>query len=151
MIFTTLDELNGVLMRHPMYKYARLQLDNYLVIVAENEDTDDFLASLEEKGVLPLTAAWFSQEACKVRLYQRAEDISTGYVQLTELIMSIKTGADARCLVASPSNRLRDYDDLEDESLVENTPAALNEQALKILTNLIFLTKCLWAENRQAI
>jgi hypothetical protein len=144
MIFTTLEELNGVLTCHPMYKYARLQLDNYLVVEPENEETDNFLTRLEKNGYLPLTVAWFSQEAHKVRIYQRAEDISTGGVELLDLIMSIRTGPDARCLVASPSNRLRDYHDLEDESLLENTPAALNEKALKILSSLRWRTDCFW-------
>jgi hypothetical protein len=62
--------------------------------------------------------------------------------------MSVLTGADTRCLVASPLNRLRDFDDLEDESLVKFEPAALNQQALKVLKSLIFLSHCLSVEDR---
>lgn len=142
-MFETLDELNNTLMRDPRCQYAWLQLDNYLVVVAENEETENYLTSLENTGYLPHTAAWFSQEACKVRLYQRAEGISPGGVLFSGLSMSISTGAGARCRVASPSDRLQDYDDLEDESLVENTPAALDERALRILTSLLFLSDCL--------
>jgi hypothetical protein len=143
MIFTTLTELNETLIRHPLSNYGRLQLDNYLVLVADNDETDDCLASLEDNGHLPLTVAWFSQEGCKARMYQRVEGIQTGEVNLSGLTMSVLTGADTRCLVASPLNRLRDFDDLEDESLVKFEPAALNQQALKVLKSLIFLTECL--------
>jgi hypothetical protein len=143
MIFTTLTELNETLIRHPLSNYGRLQLDDYLVLVAENDEADDCLASLEDNGHLPLTVAWFSQEARKVRMYQRVEGIQTGEVNLSGLTMSVLTGADTRCLVASPLNRLRDFDDLEDESLVKFEPAALNQQALKVLKSLIFLSDCL--------
>jgi hypothetical protein len=151
MMFTSLDELNGVLMRHPMSNYGRLRLDHYLVLRADNEETENYLTSLEERDILPLTAAWFSQEAWKVRLYQWAEGISPGEVFFSDLIMSVRTGADDMCLVASPLNRLRDYDDLGDESLLEDEPAALSEQGLKILTSLLFLSDCLWAEDHQPI
>ena len=84
MIFTTIRELNEAL-RRTIYNYARLQLDNYLVLVAENDETDDCLTSLEDNGYLPLTVAWFSQEACKVRIYQRAEGIQTEWVNFSGL------------------------------------------------------------------
>ena len=54
------------------------------------------------------------------------------------------TGADTICLAASPLNRLRDFDDLGDESLLDDVPAALDRQALKVLQSLIFLTDCMW-------
>jgi hypothetical protein len=142
MIFTEIMALNEVL-RRTIYNYARLRLDNYLVLVAENDETDDYLASLEDNGHLPLTVAWFSQEARKVRMYQRVEGIQTGEVNLSGLTMSVRTGTDAMCLVASPRIRLQDFDDLEDESLVTEEPAPLNDQALKVLQSLIFLSDCL--------
>jgi hypothetical protein len=147
MIFTEIRELNEAL-RPTIYNYARLRLDNYLVLVAENDETDDCLASLEDHGHLPLTVAWFSQEARKVRMYQRVEGIQTGEANLSGLTMSVLTGADAMCLVACPRIRLRDYDDLEDESLVQEEPAALNQQALKVLKSLIFLSDCLSFDDR---
>jgi hypothetical protein len=143
MIFTAITELNEVLIRNPLSNYGRLQLDDYLVMVAENDETDDCLACLEDNGHLPLTVAWFSQGGYKVRLYQRAEGIQTGEVFCLGLSMTVLTGADARCLVASPLVRLRDYDDLEDESLVQEEPAALNRQALKVLQSLFHLDDCL--------
>jgi hypothetical protein len=143
MMFKMISELNEVLKRNPIDDYAELQLDNYLVLVAENDETDGCLATMEEKGYLPLTVAWFSQDGCKARLYQRVEGIQTGEVYLSGLTMSVLTGADTRCLVASPLNRLRDFDDLEDESLLQDEPAALNQQALKVLRSLIFLSDCL--------
>jgi hypothetical protein len=147
MVFNTMDELNEVLKR-TIYNYARLQLENYLVLVAENDETDDCLTSLEDNGHLPLTVAWFSQEARKVRIYQRVEGIQTDWVHFSGLSMSVLTGADAICLVASPRIRLRDFDDLEDESLVQVEPAALNQQALKVLESLIFLSDCLSVEDQ---
>jgi hypothetical protein len=142
MEFTAIMELNEAL-RPTVYNYGRLRLDNYLVVVAENDETDDCLTSLENNGLLPLTVAWFSREDCKVRIYQRVEGIQTEWVDFSGLFMSIRTGSDVICLVASPFNRLRDYDDLGDESFLEVEPAALNEQALKVLQSLIFLTDCL--------
>jgi hypothetical protein len=53
------------------------------------------------------------------------------------------TGANKRCLVASPRVRFEDYEDLEDESLLKNEPAILDEKALKVLQSLIFLSDCL--------
>ena len=120
-----------MLIRNPISKYGRLQLDNYLVVVAENDETDDCLTSLEDNGYLPLTVAWFSQEGRKVRIYQRAEGIQTGGVIFSGLSMTVLTGADTMCLVASPLNRLRDFDDLGDESLLEDAPAALNRAGSK--------------------
>jgi hypothetical protein len=143
MVFTTIRELNEALIRYPLSNYGRLRLDNYLVVVAENDETDDTLIRLEDNGYLPLTVAWFSQEGRKVRIYQRTEEIEEGWVYFSGLNMTVLTGADTRCLVASPLIRLRDYDDLEDESLVKDEPAALNDQALMILKSLIFLTDCL--------
>jgi hypothetical protein len=147
MIFTTLTELNETLIRHPLSKYGRLRLDNYLVLVAENEETNDFLTRLEHNGYLPPTVAWFSQEAWKVRLYRRAEGMQTDGADFAGLSLSVLTGADTRCLVASPLNRLRDFDDLGDESLLEDVPAALDRQALKVLQSLIFLTDCMWFQD----
>jgi hypothetical protein len=153
-MFTTMKELNGVLKRNPRYNYGRLRLDNYLVLVAENEVTDDCLTRLEDNGHLPLTVAWFSQEARKARIYQRAEEFQTGYVNVLGLSMSVLTGAEVMCLVASPLNRRWDYDDLrdnhdsEDESLLRVEPAALNQQALKVLRSLILLTDCLSFDDR---
>jgi hypothetical protein len=76
-------------------------------------------------------------------MYQRVEGIQTGEVNLSGLTMSVRTGTDAMCLVASPRIRLQDFDDLEDESLVTEEPAPLNDQALKVLQSLIFLSDCL--------
>jgi hypothetical protein len=143
MMFKTLEELKEEFQRNPLSPYEGLQLDNYLVLVAENDETDDCLTRLEDNRHLPRTVAWFSQEVRKVRIYQRAEGIQTGYVNCLGLSMSVLTGADAMCLVASPLNRLRDYDDLEDDSLLKVKPAALNQQALKVLKSLILLTDCL--------
>jgi hypothetical protein len=142
MMFTTIRELNETLMRHPIFKYARLRLNNYLVVVAENGQTNDWLASLEYNGYLPLTVAC-SQEARKVRMYRRKKGIQTGGVLFSGLSMTILTGADNMCLVASPLNRLRDYDDLGDESLLKEEPAALKGQALRVLKSLIFITDSL--------
>jgi hypothetical protein len=143
MIFTTLTELNETLIRHPLSNYAKLQLDNYLVILAEDDETDDCLVSLEDKGHLPLTVTWFSREGRKARMYQRVEGIQTGEVNFSGLSMIFLTGADTLCLVASPLMRLRDYDDLGDESFVTHAPAILKQQALKVLESLIFLNDCL--------
>lgn len=148
MVFNTMEELNEVLRRNPISKYGWLQLDYYLVVLAENEETDYCLTSLEDNGFLPLTVAWFSQEGCKVRIYQRAEGVQTGRVNFSGLSMTVLTGANEKCLVASPLNRLRDYDDLGDESLVKDEPAALNEQALKMLKSPIFLIDCLSFNDR---
>jgi hypothetical protein len=137
-----------VFQRHPQFSSGRLRLDHYLVLVAENDETDDCLTRLEDNGHLPLTVAWFSQEARKARIYQRAEGFQTGYVNSLGLSMSVLTGADAMCLVASPLNRLRDYDDSEDESLLKVELAALNQQALKVLKSLILLTDCLSFDDR---
>jgi hypothetical protein len=141
MVFTAIGELNEALMP-TLYNYGRLRLDNYLVVVAENDETDDCLARLEDNGYLPLTVAWFSQESRKVRIYQRAAGIQTVWVNFSGLSLSVLTGADTICLVASPLNRLRDYDELGDDSLREVEAAALNGQALKVLQSLIFLTDC---------
>jgi hypothetical protein len=148
MIFTKMREFNEVLRRNPMFNYGQLQLDNYLVLVAINEESDDYLASLEDNGYLPLTAAWFSQEGLKARMYQRVEGIQTGTVNFLGFTMSVRTGADTRCLVASPLNRLRDFDDLEDESFLQEEPAALNQEALKVVKSLIFLSDCLSVEGQ---
>jgi hypothetical protein len=143
MAFTTLEELNEVLILNPTYKYAELQLDNYLILEAISDEAEDFLTRLEMRWVLPFTVAWFSQEARKVRLYQRAKRISSGLVDFSGLFMSIRTGPDIICLVASPFNRLRDYNDLGDESLLENAPAALNKEAVRLLTSLLFINDSL--------
>jgi len=144
MVFTNLEQLNEVLLLNPISNYARLQLDNYLVVEAENDEAEDFLTSLEYNEILPLTATWFSQEAMKVRIYQRPEDISTAPVELLEMMMSVRTGPDDRCLVSSPLVRLRDYNDTADESLLELAPAVLSPQALRALRSLIFLSDCMW-------
>lgn len=143
MKFTSLSELNKTLSCNPFSNYAWLRLDNYLVVVAEDKETDNFLITVEDNGHLPLTVAWFSQEGQKARLYQRAEGVKPGEVDFSGLSLMILTGAKSQCLVASPLVRLRDYDDLGDESLRKNAPAALDEKALKVLKSLIFLDNCL--------
>jgi hypothetical protein len=149
-MFTTLDELNGTLKRRPTGGYGGLRLDHYLVLQADDEETDEFITRLEDDGHLPLTVAWFSQEGHKTRLYQRVKGISTDGVLLLGLSMSVLTGADTMCLVASPSNRLRDYYDLNDESLLENRPAALNEKGLMILQSLLLLSDAMMCEDCQS-
>jgi hypothetical protein len=144
MVFTDLEQLNKVLLLNPISNYARLQLDNYLVVEAASDEAEDFLTSLEYNEILPLTATWYSQEAMKVRIYQRPEDISTEAVELLGLMMSVRTGPDDRCLVSSPLVRLRDYNDTGDESLLEPEPAVLSPQALRVLRSLIFLSDCMW-------
>jgi hypothetical protein len=56
-MFKTMKELNEVLKRNPRYNYGQLRLDNYLVLVAENDETDDCLTRLEDNGHLALTVA----------------------------------------------------------------------------------------------
>jgi hypothetical protein len=142
MMFKMISELNEVLKRNPMDDYAELQLDNYLVVVAENDEADDCLSSLEDNECFPLTVAWYSQEGRKVRIYQRAKEIQTGGVSIFGLDMTILTGVDTMCPVASPLARLRDYDDSWDESFIQEEPAALNRQALNVFQSLIYLTDC---------
>jgi hypothetical protein len=141
--FQTLGELNETLMLNPISKYGKLQLDNYLVVAAEDEEADNILITLEDNGCLPLTVSWFSQEAQKVRLYQRAEGIQTGWIDFADLRLTIWTGAKTKCLVASPLVRLRDYEDLGDLSLLQAEPAALDEKAIRVFKSLIFLSECL--------
>jgi hypothetical protein len=142
MMFKKISELNKELKRNPMYGYGGLQLDKYLVVVAENDDTDDCLISLEETECFPLTLAWHDQEGRKVRMYQRVKGIQAGEVTIFGLDMTLLTGVDAMCPVASPINRLRDYDGSWDESFLQEEPAALNRQARKVLQSLIFLSDC---------
>jgi hypothetical protein len=49
-MFQTLGELNETLLRNPIYKYGQLQLDNYLLVVPDDEETDNFLITLEDNG-----------------------------------------------------------------------------------------------------
>ncbi len=148
MIFKMISELNEVLKRNPMDDYGELQLDNYLVVVAENDEADAWLSGLEINECLPLTFAWFSQEGSKVRIYQGTKGIQTGVVTVFGLELTILTGVDTMCLVASPLARLRDYDDSWDESFLQEEPAALNQQFLNVLQSLILLSDCLPFEDR---
>jgi hypothetical protein len=140
MMFKKISDLNEELKRNPMRDYGELQLNKYLVVVAEDDETDDCLSSLEDNESLPLTLAWYDQEGRKFRMYQRARGIQPGVVTIFGLDMTFLTGVDAVCPVASPINRLRDYDASWDESFLQEEPAALNRQALKVLQSLIYLS-----------
>ena len=79
MVFQTIEELNRTLLDNPRFSYGRLSLENYLLLIAGNEATDNFLITLEDNGHLPRTVAWFTEnQSYKVRLYQRAEGFKTG-------------------------------------------------------------------------
>ncbi len=149
MMFKTISELNEGLKRNPLCEYGELQLDNYLVVVAENDEANDCLSSLEDNEYLPLTLAWYDPEGCKFRMYQRAKGIQAIGVSIFGLDMTFLTGIDAVCPVASPLNRLRDYDSSWDESFIREEPAALNRQALKVLQSLIYLADRLSFNDRE--
>ena len=149
MMFKTIRELNEDLKRNPQLIYGGLQLDNYLVVVAEDDETNDCLRSLEDNESLPLTLAWYDLEGRKVRMYQRATGIRAGRITIFGLDMTFLTGVDAVCPVASPISRLRDYDYSWDESFLQEEPAALNRQALKILQSLIYLADRLSFNDRE--
>ena len=142
MNFKSLSVLNKTLLRNPFSNYAWLQLDNYLVVVADDEETDNFLIALEDNGHLPLTVSWFSKEGRKVRLYRRAEGFKNGRFFFFGLTMAFLTDSCKETLVASPLVRSQDYEEVGDISLLQNEPAALDEKALKIFQSMFFIADC---------
>lgn len=142
MVFKTLEELIQTLRRNLSYNYGGLSLDNYLLLIAENKETNDVLAAFERNGRLPRTVAWFDDNKY-YRLYQRSEEFQWVDPLCCEFGLYLWLLTEPHYATLVPLARFRNYEKVGDPNLMEEEPAVLDKMAVKVLDSLFFLANCL--------
>jgi hypothetical protein len=131
-IFPTLGALEFELRQHPQRPLALLDLEDYLVLVPENDEAERLLDAMEEHDHLPRTYSWISSDNRKERLYRRPQGLVSRRLVIGDARLVFRTGSGSYPVAASPA-KAEDYANTGDPAMLIAKPASFPKKALQLI------------------